>query len=148
MPGSFCHFKFESLPVYGTDLCSWFVIGLSYAVDQLACLSMPTACIITMLDQICLVLCKPHSSLVTWLASAMVSFWCLGLLDFALLCSLFVTFTGQSSVSSTWVDLTGKFIFVFPLHHREKVYDFCQKIRLEECHQKQRKQTWEVNWVF
>lgn len=46
-------------------------------VDLLASLSMATACIITMLDRICLVLCKPRSSLVTWLAFAMASFSCL-----------------------------------------------------------------------
>ncbi|MCI11729.1 hypothetical protein A2U01_0032831, partial [Trifolium medium] len=49
---------------------------LSFAVDQLAYSSMATACIITMQDQICLVLCKLHSSSVIWHASAMASFSC------------------------------------------------------------------------
>jgi len=69
-------------------------------VDQLAYLSMVTACITTMRDQICLVSCRHRSSLVTWPAFAMVSFSCLELLDFVLLCSLFVTFTSPSSVNS------------------------------------------------
>jgi hypothetical protein len=58
------------------------------------------ACITTMLDRTCLVLCKPHFSLAIWLASAMASFSCLGLSVFVPLYSLFVTFTGQSNASS------------------------------------------------
>lgn len=46
-------------------------------VDQLACSSMATACIITMHDQICLVSCKLRSSSATWPASAMASSSCL-----------------------------------------------------------------------
>ncbi|KAB8885424.1 hypothetical protein FH972_026792 [Carpinus fangiana] len=66
---------------------------------------MATACITTMRDQTCLVLCKPHFSLAIWHASAMASFSCLGLSVFVPLCSLFVTFTGRSSVNSglSWV---------------------------------------------
>ena len=56
-----------------------FVTDLFYVVDQLASLSMPIACTTTMHAQICLGLCKPHFSLVTWLASAMVSSSCLEL---------------------------------------------------------------------
>ena len=78
-------------------------------VDLRAFLSMATACIITMHDQICPVLCRPHFSSVTWLASAMASFSCLGLWVFVLLCSLSVTFTGQSSVNSGLIGLVGKF---------------------------------------
>jgi hypothetical protein len=78
-------------------------------VDLRACLSMATACIITMHDQICPVSCKPHFSLATWLASAMASFSCLGWWVFVPLCSLSVTFTGQSSVSSGSVGLLGRF---------------------------------------
>jgi hypothetical protein len=74
--------------------------GLSFVVDQLACSSMATACITTMHDQICQVSCKHHSSLGTWLASAMVSFSCLGLSDSVLLYSLYVTYTALSSASS------------------------------------------------
>ncbi|KAI9160957.1 hypothetical protein LWI28_013116 [Acer negundo] len=73
--------------------------GLSCAVDQLAYSYMPTACITTMHDQICLDLCKPHSSSDTWLAFAMVFSSCSGPLVSVLHCSLFVTFTDQSSVS-------------------------------------------------
>uniref|UniRef100_A0A2N9EQL9 Uncharacterized protein n=1 Tax=Fagus sylvatica TaxID=28930 RepID=A0A2N9EQL9_FAGSY len=61
---------------------------------------MATACITTMHDQICQVSCKHHSSLGTWLASAMVSFSCLGLSDSVLLYSLYVTYTALSSASS------------------------------------------------
>lgn len=42
--------------------------------DPLACLSMVTACIITMQDLTCQVSCKPLSFLATWPASAMDSF--------------------------------------------------------------------------
>ena len=49
-------------------------LGHSYVVDQQACSYMGTACITIMQDQICLVSCKPHSSLATWLAFAMASF--------------------------------------------------------------------------
>ncbi|CAK9139416.1 unnamed protein product [Ilex paraguariensis] len=52
-----------------------------------------------MLDQICRDLCKPHFSLGTWLASATVSFLCLGPLVSVRLCSLYVTYTAQSSAS-------------------------------------------------
>ena len=52
-------------------------LGLFFVVDQLACSSMATACTTTMHDQICPVLCKLRSSLVTWPASAMASFSCL-----------------------------------------------------------------------
>ena len=48
----------------------------SFAVDQLVYSSMPTVCTTTMLDQICLVLCKPRSSSGTWLVYAMVSSSC------------------------------------------------------------------------
>lgn len=54
-----------------------FVTDLFYAVDQLAFLSIPIASITTMHAQICPGLCKPHFSLGTWLASAMVSSSCL-----------------------------------------------------------------------
>nr|POE91371.1 transmembrane 9 superfamily member 3 [Quercus suber] len=54
--------------------------GLFFVVDLPACLSMAIACIITMHDQICPVLCRPHFSLFTWLASTVASFSCLGLL--------------------------------------------------------------------
>lgn len=69
-------------------------------VDQLVYSSIPTACTTTMHGQICLVSCKPHSSLGTWLAYAMASFSCLGLLVSGLLCSLSVIYIAQSSVSS------------------------------------------------
>lgn len=74
-------------------------------VGQLVCLSMPTACITTMPDRICLDLCKLRSSLATWLAFAMVSSSCLVVWVSVLLYSLSVTFTGQSSVSRAcrWV---------------------------------------------
>lgn len=68
--------------------------------DQLGCLFMLTACITTMHDQICLVLCKPHFSLDTWLVYAMASFSCLGQWVSVPHCSLFDTYTGQLSVSS------------------------------------------------
>lgn len=74
--------------------------GLSFVVDQLACSSMGTACITIMHDQTCQASCKPHSSLGTWLAFAMVSFSCLGLSDSVLLCFSFVTYTALSSASS------------------------------------------------
>ncbi|MBA0580898.1 hypothetical protein Gorai_023098, partial [Gossypium raimondii] len=73
--------------------------GLSSVVDQLVSLSMPTACIITMHDQICLVLCKPRSSLVTWHASATDSSSCWGRWVSVPRYSLCVTYTGLSSVS-------------------------------------------------
>ena len=69
-------------------------------VDQLACSSMATAYTTIMPDQICLVSCKPRSSLGTWLASATVSFSCLELLVSVPLCSLSATYTAQSSASS------------------------------------------------
>lgn len=47
--------------------------------DQQACLSMATACIITMHGQICRVSYKLRSSLGIWLASAMASSSCLEL---------------------------------------------------------------------
>lgn len=53
--------------------------------DQQGCSYMDTACITIMQDQICLVSCKPLSFLATWLAFAMVSFSCLGLLVSVLL---------------------------------------------------------------
>lgn len=98
-------------PLLWTNQSSWFAAGLFFAVDRLAYLSMVTACITTMLDQICLVLCRHRSSLVTWLAFAMASFSCLALLDFVLLCSLFVTFTSLSSVNS---GLAGSFWWIDP----------------------------------
>ena len=64
------------------------------------CSSMHTACIITMLGQICPVLCRPHFSLGTWPASAMVSSLCSVQLVSVPLCSLFDIYTGRSSVSS------------------------------------------------
>ncbi|CAL5371521.1 unnamed protein product [Camellia sinensis] len=78
----------------------WWWRGLSFVVDQLACSSVVIAYTTIMPDQICQVLCKPPFSLGTWLASAMVSFSCLGLLVSVLLCSLSVTYTTQSSASS------------------------------------------------
>lgn len=72
-------------------------------VDLLAFSSMHTACTIIMHDRICLGLCRPHSSLGTWLVFAMASFLCLGRLVSEPLCSLFDIYTGRSSVSSGMV---------------------------------------------
>ncbi|MCD9639249.1 hypothetical protein HAX54_023657 [Datura stramonium] len=60
---------------------------------------MATACITTMPDQTCQVSCKPHSSLVTWLAFAMPSFSCLELLVSERLCFSSATYTAQSNAS-------------------------------------------------
>ena len=61
--------------------------------------SMPTACTTTMHDQICQVLCRPHFSLGTWLASVMASSLCWAQWVSVLHCSLFDIYTSQSSVS-------------------------------------------------
>jgi hypothetical protein len=53
-----------------------FVADLLYAVGRLAYLSMPIAYITTTHARICRDLCRPHFSLVTCLASAMVSSSC------------------------------------------------------------------------
>lgn len=53
--------------------------GLSFVEDRLVYLFTATAYTTTMLDRICLVSCKHHSSLGTWLASAMGFSSCLGL---------------------------------------------------------------------
>lgn len=74
-------------------------------VDQLAYLSTDTACITTMRGQICLVLCKLHSSSATWVASVMASFSCLGPSVSVPPCSLCVIYTSPSSVSSCLVEL-------------------------------------------
>lgn len=74
--------------------------GHSFAEDPLVCSYMGTACTTTMLGQICQVLCKLHSSLGTWLASAMVSSSCLGILVSMLPCYLSVTYTDLSSVNN------------------------------------------------
>uniref|UniRef100_M1C645 Transmembrane transporter n=1 Tax=Solanum tuberosum TaxID=4113 RepID=M1C645_SOLTU len=60
---------------------------------------MATACITIMPVPICLASCKPHSSLDTWLASAMVSSSCSGLLVSVQPYFLSVIYTGQSSAS-------------------------------------------------
>eukprot|EP00474_Spongospora_subterranea_P005582 CRZ06040.1 hypothetical protein [Spongospora subterranea] len=73
--------------------------GLSSVVDRLDCSSMATACITIMPVPICLASCKPHSSLDTWLASAMVSSSCSGLLVSVQPYFLSVIYTGQSSAS-------------------------------------------------
>ncbi|KAG5531885.1 hypothetical protein RHGRI_026482 [Rhododendron griersonianum] len=85
-----------------TNLRVRFATGLFFVVDQLAYLSMATACITTMRDPTCLVSCKLHFSLDTWLASATVSSSCWGLLVSVLLCSLFATYTGLSSANRVW----------------------------------------------
>lgn len=59
------------------NLFLFYSVGLSYVVDQLDYLSMPTACTTTMLDRTCLGSCKPHSSSATWHASATASSLCL-----------------------------------------------------------------------
>lgn len=74
-------------------------------VDQLAYLSMDTACITTMPDPICQVSCKPHFSSGTWLVFAMVSFLCSELLVFVRPCSLYAISIGLSSASSKLVGL-------------------------------------------
>lgn len=63
------------------------------------CLSIHIACIIIMHDRICLVLCRPRSSLATWLASAMASFLCLGQWVSMPHCFSFGIYTGRSNVS-------------------------------------------------
>ncbi|MBA0596387.1 hypothetical protein Gorai_013209, partial [Gossypium raimondii] len=73
--------------------------GLSSVVDQLVSLSTLTACIITTLDQTCLDLCKPRSSLVIWPASATDSSSCSGQLVSVPRYSLSVTYTGLSNAS-------------------------------------------------
>lgn len=73
---------------------------LSFVVDLLAFSSMHTACTIIMHVQICLGLCRPHSSLGTWLVFAMASFLCLGRLVSEPLCYLSDIYTNRSSVSS------------------------------------------------
>lgn len=103
--------------VYLTDHCLWFATGLSCAVGQLVCLSMPTACTTTTPDQICRVSCKPRSSSVTWLASAMASFSCLGWWVSVRHCSLFAIFTGRSSVSKHRSVYLVKAVLVSLLHH-------------------------------
>lgn len=52
-----------------------------FVVAQPASSSTATVCTITMQDLICLVSCKSHSSLGTWLAFAMDSSSCLERLD-------------------------------------------------------------------
>ncbi|KAK9272546.1 hypothetical protein L1049_002919 [Liquidambar formosana] len=74
--------------------------GLFFVVDQLAYSSMATAYITIMHGQICQVSCKPHSSLGTWLAFAMVSFSCSELSVSVRPCFLSATFIGLSSASS------------------------------------------------
>ncbi len=76
-------------------------------VDQLVCMFLATAFIITMHEQICLVSCKSRSSLDTWPTSAVASSLCLGPWVFLPLYSLFVTFMGllsviSGSVSTLW----------------------------------------------
>lgn len=68
-------------------------------VDRLDFSSMATACITIMPVPICLASCKPHSSLDTWLASAMVSSSCWGLWVSVQPYFLSVIYTGQSSAS-------------------------------------------------
>ncbi|MBA0721505.1 hypothetical protein Golax_009043, partial [Gossypium laxum] len=80
-------------------LDSCYLWGLSSVVDQPASLSTPTACIITTLDQTCLDLCKPRSSLVIWPASATDSSSCSGQLVSVPRYSLSVTYTGLSNAS-------------------------------------------------
>lgn len=77
--------------------------SLSFVVDLLAFSSLHTACFIIMHVQICLGLCRPHSSLGTWFVFAMASFLCLGRLVFEPLCSFSDIYTGQSSVTSDLV---------------------------------------------
>jgi hypothetical protein len=96
-------------------------------VDRLGCLSMATACITTMRDQTCLVLCKLHFSLAIWRASAMASFSCLGLSVFVPLCSLFVTFTGRSSVNRGLSGHLGRILSRFCFCPRERCMIFCDK---------------------
>lgn len=74
--------------------------GLFFVEDQLGYLSMGTAFTTTMPGQICQVLCKQHSSLDTWLASAMASSSCLELWASVPLYCLSVTYTSLSSVSN------------------------------------------------
>lgn len=68
-------------------------------VDQLAYLYTAIACITTMRDQICLASCKFRFSSDTWLASAMVSFSCWGLLVSVRLWSSSATYIDLSNVS-------------------------------------------------
>lgn len=84
-------------------------------VDRPDCSSTATACITIMPVQICLVSCKPHSSLDTWLASAMVSSSCSGLLVSVQPYFLSVIYTGQSSASKK---LVGRFSVSYRMLYR------------------------------
>lgn len=77
--------------------------GLSFVVDQLDCSSTDTACITIMHVPIWQGSCKPHSSSGTWLASAMVSFSCSGLLVSVQPYSLSVTYIDRSNASKVVV---------------------------------------------
>ena len=66
---------------------------------QLACSSFCTASSTTMQDQTCQDSCRRHSSLVTWLASAMGSSSCWGQWAFKLPCSLSGIFIVASSAT-------------------------------------------------
>ncbi len=83
--------------------CPFSYTGHSYVEDQLDFLSMGTVCTTIMHDQICLDLCRHHSSSATWLASAMLSSWCWAWSVSVPHCSLSVTYTNPSSVSNTVV---------------------------------------------
>jgi hypothetical protein len=76
-------------------------------VDQLVCMFLATAFIITMHEQICLVSCKSRSSLDTWPASAVASSSCSGPWVFLPLYSLSVTFMGLLSVISGSISICG-----------------------------------------
>lgn len=74
--------------------------GLFCVGAQLVRLFLVIVCTTTTQDQTCLGLCKPRSSLVTWLASATDSSSCLAQLDSGLPFCLYATSTVQSSVSN------------------------------------------------
>ncbi|KAF5747991.1 transmembrane 9 superfamily member 4 [Tripterygium wilfordii] len=86
-------------PKYKSLLAAALGSGHSCVEDPLACSFMATACITTMHDLTCRASCKPHFSLDTWLASAMVSFSCSGLSVSVLLYSSSVISTALSSAS-------------------------------------------------
>lgn len=112
-PFDFCDLHFEikshvaelkwSFMTCTLNLCFYFLTDHSYVVVQLDYLSMRTVCITTMHARICLDSCRPHFSLDTWPAYAMVSSWCLEQLDSVLHCSLFVTYTDPLSASRHFV---------------------------------------------